>query len=238
VRLSGFWFVLKQFAIVAGCGLTMLATAGVAQGADPAPRWGGAYIGLGVSALGLGGTEIDTHTVPPQLFKYSGGPGWGVLGTVTAGYDLKLAPGIFIGGFVDFGVTNANFTLTSPSGDVNQLRERSAFSVGGRIGTPIMRDTLLFVVGGYTRADLIFSYSNLYSDGKMFGGWFGGGGIEYKFAGPWSFKAEYRFTHYGRQVAGNDDGAGGGGGAVDQEVHSIDGNSNSVRLGINYSFGQ
>ena len=102
-----------------------------------------------------------------------------------------------------------------------------------------MSDTLLFATTGYTRANLRFHYSDEYSDGKTFSGWFGGGGAEFKIRGPWKIKAEYRFAHYGRRVAGNDDGgAGGGGGATDQQVHSIDANSHSVRLGINYTFGQ
>jgi opacity protein-like surface antigen len=233
-------FMKLSSATVAACGLAMLAMAGVAQAGDPAPRWGGAYIGLGVGGLGFGGTEIDTHTVPPHIDKYSGGPSWGVLGTVTAGYDLKLAPGIIVGGFAEFDVTNASFKLTSPDGDINRLRERSAFNVGGRLGTLIMPDTLLFAAAGYTRANFKFSYSDEYSNGRMFDGWFTGGGIEQKFGGPWSIKVEYRFAHYGRQVDGNDDGAGGGGGggATDQQVHSIDANSHSVRLGINYTFGQ
>jgi hypothetical protein len=94
-----------------------------------------------------------------------------VLGTVTAGYDLKLAPGIIVGGFADFDVTNANFKLTSPSGDLNRLHERNAFNVGGRVDTLIMPDTLMFAAAGYTRANFKFNYSDEYSNGRMFDGW-------------------------------------------------------------------
>jgi hypothetical protein len=119
-----------------------------------------------IGALGLSGTETDTHTVPPHVDAFSGGTDWGVMGTVTAGYDYQLPQGIVIGAFTDFDFTNAYFTATSPDGDSNRLREHDAFNVGGRIGYLITRNTLLYADGGYTRGNFKFNYSDEYSNGK------------------------------------------------------------------------
>ena len=74
----------------------------------------------------------------------------------------------------DFDFTNADFTATSPDGDSNRLREHDAFNVGGRIGYIIIRNTLLYANGGYTRGNFKFNYSDEYSNGKTFDGWFVG----------------------------------------------------------------
>jgi hypothetical protein len=111
------------------------------------PSWGGAYVGIGIGALGLSGTETDTHTVPPQ-----------------------------IGAHTDFDFANSHFTTTSPDGDTIRLREHSAFNVGGRLGYLISRSTLLYANGGYTRGNFKFNCSDEYSNGKTFDGWFVGGG--------------------------------------------------------------
>ena len=122
--------------------------------------------------------ETDCHPVPQHVDTFDGGPDWGVMGTVTAGYDYQLPQGVVIGAFTDFDFTNSDFTTTSPDGDTNRLRERSAFNVGGRLGYLISRSTLLCANGGYTRGNFKFSYSDEYSNGKTFDGWFVGDDAE------------------------------------------------------------
>ena len=211
----------------------LFAFPGEAARAGGLPSWGGAYVGIGIGALGLSGTETDTHTVPPHVDTFDGGTDWGVMGTVTAGYDYQLPQGVIIGAFTDFDFTNSDFTTTSPDGDTNRLREHSAFNVGGRLGYLISPSTLLYADGGYTRGNFKFNYSDEYSNGKTLDGWFVGGGAEHKITGPWSAKLEYRFAQYGKEQVG----AAAPPPPMDQATHSIDANSNSILLGVNYNLG-
>ena len=212
----------------------LFAFPGEAARANGLPSWGGGYVGIGTGALGLSGRETDTHTVPPHVDTFSGGTDWGVMGTVTAGYDYQLPQGVVIGAFTDFDFTNADFTTTSPDGDSNRLREHDALNVGGRIGYLITRNTLLYADGGYTRGNFKFNYSDEYSNGKTFDGWFVGGGAEQRINGPWSVKLEYRFAQYRKEQVGIVIVAPP---PMDQATHSIDADSNSIRLGVNYNLG-
>ena len=105
--------------------------------------------------------------------------------------------------------------------------------MGGRIGYLITRNTLLYANGSYTRGNFKFNYSDEYSNGKTFDGWFVGGGAEQRIIGPWSVKLEYRFAQYGKEQVG----APVAPPPVDQATHSIDADSNSIRLGVNYNLG-
>ena len=129
----------------------LFAFPGEAARAGGLPSWGGGYVGIGIGALGLSGTETDTHTVPPHVDTFSGGTDWGVMGTVTAGYDYQLPQGVVIGAFTDFDVTNADFTTTSPDGDNNRLREHDALTSvdASAISSPAI---LCFMPTAVTRA--------------------------------------------------------------------------------------
>ena len=210
----------------------LLAALGPAA-ADSGSRWGGAYIGAGIGALGLSGTETDTHTLPPHSESFDGDRGWGVLGSVYAGYDFRFVQNVIAGAFAEFDFTNAKFNVHGDD-EVNRLQEDHAFNTGGRVGVLVGDATLVYALGGYSRGRFEFGYSDEYSTEKNFGGWFAGAGVEQKITGALGVKLEYRFADYGEVKVG----------AVfvpppamDEQEHFIDTDSHSIRLGVSYSFG-
>ena len=202
--------------------------------ADGAPRWGGFYVGAGIGAIGLSGDERDRHTVPPHTDKTSGDRGWGVLGSVGAGYDFHLSKDIIAGAFTEFDFTNADFNVHTSGGDTNSLEQNNAFNVGGRIGFLAAPSTLVFGEGGYSRGKFDFDYADEYSTNKSFDGWFVGVGAEQKITEALSIKLGYRFTQYDEEKVGV---IAPPPPAVDQEEHFIDADSHSIRLGLNYNLG-
>ena len=215
--------------------VTLLATSNHAA-ADNLRAWTGPYIGAGIGALALGGTETDRHTAPAGNVKFDGGPDWGPLATLTAGYNYQVSHDIVIGAFADIDFTSAKFSVHSPDGDTNRLREHRAYSFGARLGYLASHSTLLYVDGGYTRGDFKFNYSDEYSRSKSFDGWFAGGGVEQKISGPWSASVGYRYSQFGKEQVG--EGTPPPPPAVQDHVtHSTDATSQSIRLGLKYSFG-
>ena len=223
--------VSARFSIaLVGAG-ALLAVSGAAS-AESSARWGGAFVGAGIGAIGLSGTERDTHTVPPHTDTLDGDRDWGVLGSIYAGYDFRLAQNVIAGAFAEFDFTNAEFNVHGDDG-INSLQENHAFNIGGRVGVLVSDATLLYALGGYSRGRFEFGYADEYSTEKNFGGWFAGAGVEQKITGALGVKLEYRFADYGEEKVGVFISPA----PVDEEAHFIDANSHSIRLGASYSFG-
>ncbi len=75
---------------------------------------------------------------------------------------------------------------------------------------------------------------NVFSSDSVQTGFAAGGGVEYKFSPTWSLKAEYQYIDLGHKdpvltsgsVRGND------------AIHAGEVQLNTVRVGLNYHFGQ
>jgi outer membrane immunogenic protein len=211
-------------------GTTMLAgllVAGVAQAADmplKAPRvaapvynWTGCYLGAG-GGYGMFNQENTLVTDPGHVALSGentvGGRGW--FGTVGGGCDLQIGERWVIGAFADYDFSDIHGHLVVPNIVPFSLtgteKERSAWSVGGRIGYLINPSLLTYFAGGFTEAR--FSNTALVSNvpgtvfspavhlsGRTFDGWFLGAGYEYQLGWlPGLFwKTEYRFAQYDRE---------------------------------------
>src|SRR5262245_24254313 len=148
-------------------GTTMLAgllVAGVAQAADmplKAPRvaapvynWTGCYLGAG-GGYGMFNQE-NTLVRDPGHIALSGevtGGGRGWFGTVGGGCDLQIGERWVIGAFADYDFADIHGHLAVPLLPVTGTeKERSAWSVGGRIGYLINPSLLTYFAGGFTEA--------------------------------------------------------------------------------------
>ncbi|MGE4249984.1 MAG: outer membrane protein [Parvibaculaceae bacterium] len=152
----------------------------------------------------------------------------GFFGTVEAGFDYQLGSSVVVGVLAnyDFGKTKVD-NESSATIEVENLNGNTFFAdddgqfetswkvgdswgVGGRIGFLAMDNALVYVMGGYTQANVkssgsisgfdnnnnFFSFSA--SDGKWEDGYFVGGGIEALLTESISLKGEYRFSDYGK----------------------------------------
>ena len=204
-------------ATIAAVALTAAGTAGAAdlsrpvyKAAPPPPapvyNWTGFYVGAGygygmfnadhVPVVDAGGLVFNTNAT-------AGGRGW--LGTVVVGADYQFSERIVAGVFADYDFSRikgdyAAATFLSANGEMKQT---SAWAVGGRIGWLATPQILTYVNGGYTQAR--FSDVNLAFFGtppvltfgaQTYSGYFIGGGVEYMFAPGWFAKSEYRYADY------------------------------------------
>jgi outer membrane immunogenic protein len=206
-------------------GTTMLAgllVAGVAQAADmplKAPRaapvysWTGCYLGAG-GGYGMFNQENSLFSDPAHVQITTdvtgGGRGW--FGTVGGGCDLQIGERWVIGAFADYDFSDIHGHAVVPAETLTGTeKQRSAWSVGGRIGYLINPSLLTYFAGGFTEARfsntslVVFGVPNtpvgLTLHGRTFDGWFLGTGYEYQLGWlPGLFwKTEYRFAQYDRE---------------------------------------
>ncbi|MGC2075863.1 MAG: porin family protein [Xanthobacteraceae bacterium] len=187
----------------------------------PAPvyNWTGCFVGAGG---GYGMYNVDTteftdegKDVDQSQQQTTGGRGW--LGQVSGGCDYQFSTGNFgnwvVGAFADYEFMDLTGQHTGiGSAEVANLKENSAWAVGGRIGYLITPNFLTYWDGGYTQTHFDqANYSDLFSGvnfgfalpGTTFHGWFLGSGFEYSFNWliPGLFlKTEYRFSSFNSQT--------------------------------------
>ena len=182
--------------------------------AAPTFVWNGLYVG-GAVGYGVGGSEFSGEGVSFFDVNLKGAQGIG-----TIGFDFRLSSVWVLGLFADYAF-----------GDVGGgFGERSTidrqWAVGGRLGVLATPSTLLYASAGYTAADFKFIFDGPERKGSL-DGFFVGIGVEQAFSRRLSLKLDYRFSDYGDFDPGPDFGPGA---KYENEVHS-------VRLGINYRFG-
>jgi outer membrane immunogenic protein len=156
----------------------------------PVTNWTGLYVGAG---FGYGLFDVESTTAAGSFT--TGGKGW--LGTVQVGYDAQFGnwvAGIF-GDYDWSGIKSKASTFAGSS-----LKERSAWSAGGRIGYLVVPQFLTYFSGGYTEAR--FEATGVLPS-HTFSGYFLGGGTEYALSwfGPGlTVKTEYRLAEYSRDT--------------------------------------
>lgn len=173
--------------------------------AAPAFSWTGFYLGGGI---GYGTYAMDAHYALSKPFTDGGK---GVLGTIVGGYDVQFADRWVAGIFADYGFTSASGTAAMFSDALDQffagdLKQRSAWAMGGRIGYLVTPQTLAYATGGYTQAE--FETANFVPasavgaantpivPGQTFDGWFAGAGVETQVSSNWYARLEYRYAEY------------------------------------------
>jgi len=97
--------------------------------------------------------------------------------------------------------------------------------------------TLAFVKGGAAFVHEKFYATgpiaglNYQSDGELRWGWMVGGGLEHALGGNWSVKAEYNYSHFGKDNFSLCNGLG------DCDTYGVKQHVHLVKFGINYKFG-
>jgi outer membrane immunogenic protein len=221
---------MKKLAIAA---LALTSLAGSAFAADmaakpvykappPAPAfsWTGCYVGAGG---GYGMFDLETQEITTATGVASGaqidqaGRGW--FGTVQGGCDYQFASpfplfsslviGVFADG--DWGDIHGNFTNGGGNVGLNsgEMKLKSSWAVGGRLGFTPTPSLLTYLSGGYTEAKFNDVTTTNFATGAFasttpgawYHGWFIGSGVEYSIG--WlpglTWKNEYRFADYSAQ---------------------------------------
>jgi outer membrane immunogenic protein len=186
--------------------------------AEAAVNWTGPYVNAG---FGYGLWAAQENSVDPAtgvciicVTQTQGGKGW--LGTIGAGYDWQFAPMWVVGVFGDYDFSSLKGTLQDDafghaeaiSGDIKQ---RSAWAVGPRLGFLITPGTMPYINGGFTSARfsgatmvgvLTLTPTGTSTQAFTADGWFVGGGVETAFdlfgflPKGFFLRSEYRYASY------------------------------------------
>ncbi|MFC0204282.1 outer membrane protein [Novosphingobium soli] len=117
---------------------------------------------------------------------------------VTAGYDMPLSNGMFVGiqGTVADSTTKECASAGTERACVKTGRDLSAVV---RLGTALSETSKLYVLGGYTNARLRLTYTDgtdSYSEGANGDGFRVGAGYQQDLGQNLFVKAEYRYSNY------------------------------------------
>ncbi|HET7848583.1 MAG TPA: outer membrane beta-barrel protein [Pseudolabrys sp.] len=191
----------------------------------PAPvapiNWTGFYVNGGI---GYGFWAADTTTFDNTtgicvlcVVQKQGGKGW--LGVAGAGFDYQLTPKIVAGVFGDYDLSSLKGTIQDQepffAGDIKQ---KSAWALGGRAGWLITPQLLTYVNGGFTSArfsgaSMVNTHGNQPPTGfstpaTTFDGWFLGSGVEAALTPNLFWRTEYRFARYSNEALPDTNAAG------------------------------
>lgn len=125
----------------------------------------------------------------------------GVSYGISAGYDMPLSGGMFVGiqGTVADSTTKDCVSNVDVTGDRLCLRTGRDLAAVVRLGTSVGEKSKLYVLGGYTNARLRLTYDDgttTTSVGNNFDGWRLGAGYQYDINDKIFLKAEYRYSNY------------------------------------------
>ena len=117
----------------------------------PVANWTGFYVGGG-GGYGLYDAESSSVFAGiPGTNGTTGGKGW--FGTVQVGADLQFAGNWVAGVFGDWDFASIKATLLDANSNGRyELKETSAWAVGGRVGYLITPQILSYFTGGYARS--------------------------------------------------------------------------------------
>jgi outer membrane immunogenic protein len=190
--------------------------------APPVANWTGCFLGIGYG-YGISSTDHDTSLAAGggliATTQTTGGKGY--LGTAAVGCDVQVQSAWVVGAFLDGDLASIKGNqswacgATCPFGDFGfggEMKERSAWAVGGRLGYAVTPQLLTYFDGGFTQArfgDVSYSVNASGNDGigaatglllpsQTYSGWFLGGGTEYAlgFLPGLYWKNEYRYASY------------------------------------------
>ncbi|MCJ2188133.1 outer membrane protein [Novosphingobium beihaiensis] len=125
---------------------------------------------------------------------------------ISAGYDLPLSGGMFVG----IQGTVADSTVKECANDVLAAGDRLCVKTGRdlaavvRFGTSVGDKSKLYVLGGYTNARIRATYDDgvsTSSDGANGDGFRLGAGYQYDLSDRLFLKAEYRYSNYESDVS-------------------------------------
>lgn len=125
----------------------------------------------------------------------------GVSYGISAGYDMPLSGGMFVG----IQGTIADSTTKDCVSDVFTVGDRTCVKTGRdlaavvRLGTSVGEKSKLYVLGGYTNARLVATYNDgvdTFKDGANGDGFRLGAGYQYDLSDSLFVKAEYRYSNY------------------------------------------
>jgi outer membrane immunogenic protein len=189
----------------------------------PAPiapaSWTGFYVNAGV---GYGGWSADTTTQSAItggcvlcVTQTQGGKGW--LGLAGGGFDYQILSNIVIGVLGDYDFSSLKGTIQDQGPFfAGEIKQKSAWAVGGRAGWLLTPAVLSYADAGYTQAR--FSGANMVNTftgastafstpETTFNGWFLGGGLEVAVTPNLFWRNEYRFSRYQNETLPDTNGA-------------------------------
>ena len=185
-----------------------------------APTWTGFYVNAG-GGYGLWTGQLYTSTIPgfgepaARATEIQGGRGG--LGRFGGGFDYQFNSRIVAGLFADYDVSSLKGTIHDPAFPISaDIKQDSAWAVGGRVGWLINPALLSYVTGGYTHANFTSGAMTVAMTGAPLGpagvpiglntpafsrsGWFLGGGAEAALGNGFYARTEYRYATYDDQV--------------------------------------
>jgi outer membrane immunogenic protein len=136
-----------------------------------------------------------------DVISFDGESDEGVSYGVSAGYDIPLSGGMFVG----VQGTAADSTTKECASDVLEAGDELCFKAGRdlaavvRLGTSVGEKAKLYVLGGYTNARLLVTYDDgvdSASEGGNADGFRLGAGAQYNLSGKVFVKGEYRYSNY------------------------------------------
>lgn len=178
---------MKKYAIMSILGAALIASPALAQDAEEGIS--GPYFGI------MGG--YDEATLESEGTEASEG---GVMYGIYAGYDIPF-DSLIVGIEAELSESDIDVDLDAAlgAGTAAAVRLGDDYYVGGRVGALISDDAVVYLKGGYTRAQLtgaVASGAGNFVDDTSVDGYRVGGGLEFGSQGI-TGRIEYRYSNYG-----------------------------------------
>jgi outer membrane immunogenic protein len=193
----------------------------------PAPfSWSGIYVGAHLG-YGWGDFDVVDANIAPMQTTSLRPSGW--FGGGQIGYNVQFASRWVLGLEIDISGSNLRDSGFTSPGNIAASGKVDYFgTVRTRLGYAMDR-TLLYATGGLAWAhDKFDETTGSMNHDEYHSGWTIGAGLEYAFAPGWSAKIEYLYADLGRNREIVNDVS---------RFRTMDLTLNTVRVGINYRFG-